>query len=148
MGRHAQSLCSTRVATRAVVDIGANQANRLRAARAQTPSRCYAAHHCRRGGKAHVVRAAIRHDKTEADELPLVCMVLWQMESRNRVRAVAARSAQDAQLVLHRSSLGASVADQLRIARTVQNGGYFGTVCADAVPPGDAAVPLRGASQL
>ena len=48
-------------------------------------------------------------------------------------RAVAACLAQDAQLVSHRSSLGASVADQLRIARTVQNGGYFGTVCAETL---------------
>ena len=100
-----------------MADIGTNQANWFPPARAQTPSRCHTAHRRGRGGEAYVVRAAFRHDSTEADELPLVCMGLWQVESRIRVRAVAACLAQDAQVLSHGSSLGASVAKHQSLAR-------------------------------
>ena len=45
----------------------------------QAPSRCHTADNRRRGREADFVRAAIRHDQAEADDLPLVCMVLQQM---------------------------------------------------------------------
>ena len=85
MGQHTEPILSTALAARAMADIGTNQANRLPPARAPTPSRCHTAHRRGRGGEAYVVRAAFRHDKTEADELPLVCVELQQMASDYRV---------------------------------------------------------------
>ncbi len=83
MGRQPEPLCGARAAGRAVAGVGTGQTDSLPPVRAQTPSRCYGVDCNGRGGEAHIIRAAFRHDQAEVDELRLVCVGLWQMASRN-----------------------------------------------------------------
>src|SRR4051794_21193442 len=81
MGRGPEPLCSTRVAARAVAAVGTNQTNRLPLVHTQTSSCCYAGHCRGRSHQAHAVRAAFRHDQTEADDLSVFawCYGKWRV---------------------------------------------------------------------
>jgi hypothetical protein len=83
MGGQSQPLRRVAVTACAVAGSGADQTTRFPPVLPQASLGCDLAHRGWRGRKAHLVRAAIRHDQTEADELPLVCMVLRRMASRD-----------------------------------------------------------------